>query len=249
MSFKLRRAQRLGGASLLLLGAATSALAEDKSSTEIPAVTVTAPSPIVRRAVVPTRNPGRPTRTARARSHQRAADATPATSTPAAPQQGVLPIVTNQFATVTVVPNEEIRREGGGQLGDLLFSKPGITGSSFAPGASSRPIIRGLDVNRVGIVENGTNAGGASDLGEDHFVPIDPLATNQVEVVRGPAALRYGSTVDRRRRQRHQQPDSRRAADLRSVVPDLRHADEGTARSGRDFALRHRRDAQRVQFG
>ncbi|MGY3423835.1 iron complex outermembrane receptor protein [Bradyrhizobium sp. F1.13.4] len=194
MSFKLRRAQRLGGASLLLLGAATSALAEDKSSTEIPAVTVTAPSPIVRRAVVPNRNPGRPTRTARARSHERTADATPAASTPAAPQQGVLPIVTNQFATVTVVPNEEIRREGGGQLGDLLFSKPGITGSSFAPGASSRPIIRGLDVNRVGIVENGTNSGGASDLGEDHFVPIDPLATNQVEVVRGPAALRYGST-------------------------------------------------------
>ncbi|UPJ41012.1 TonB-dependent receptor [Bradyrhizobium sp. 40] len=194
MSFKLRRAQRLGGASLLLLGAATSALAEDKSSTEIPAVTVTAPSPIVRRAVVPTRNSGRPTRTARARSQQRTADATPAAAAPAAPQQGVLPIVTNQFATVTVVPNEEIRREGGGQLGDLLFSKPGITGSSFAPGASSRPIIRGLDVNRVGIVENGTNAGGASDLGEDHFVPIDPLATNQVEVVRGPAALRYGST-------------------------------------------------------
>ncbi|EIG58269.1 TonB-dependent receptor [Bradyrhizobium sp. WSM1253] len=194
MSFKLRRARRLGGASLLLLGAATSALAEDKSSTEIPAVTVTAPSPIVRRAVVPTRNPGRPTRTARARSQERTADATPAASTPAASQQGVLPIVTNQFATVTVVPNEEIRREGGGQLGDLLFSKPGITGSSFAPGASSRPIIRGLDVNRVGIVENGTNAGGASDLGEDHFVPIDPLATNQVEVVRGPAALRYGST-------------------------------------------------------
>ena len=178
MSFKLRRAQRFGGASLLLLGAATSALAEDKSSTEIPAVTVTAPSPIVRRAVVPTRNPGRSTRTARARSHERTADATPAASTPAAPQQGVLPIVTNQFATVTVVPNEEIRREGGGQLGDLLFSKPGITGSSFAPGASSRPIIRGLDVNRVGIVENGTGGGGASDLGEAHFVPIDPLTSD-----------------------------------------------------------------------
>jgi iron complex outermembrane receptor protein len=98
----------------------------------------------------------------------------------------VLPIVTDQFATVTVVPNEEIRRDGTAQLGDLLFSKPGITGSTFAPGAASRPIIRGLDVNRVGITENGTNAGGASDLGEDHFVPVDPLATNQVEVIRGP---------------------------------------------------------------
>ena len=113
----------------------------------------------------------------------------------AAPQQGVLPIVTDQFATVTVVPNEEIRRTGGATLGDLLFSKPGITGSSFAPGASSRPVIRGLDVNRVGIVENGIGSNGASDLGEDHFVPIDPLSTNQIEVIRGPATLRYGSTA------------------------------------------------------
>ncbi|WGD50581.1 TonB-dependent receptor [Bradyrhizobium sp. CB1650] len=197
MTSRLRRAQRLSGASLLLLGAAaTPALAQEKpAATELPAVTVTAPSPIQRRAVVPSRTPSRVARAAPARHRERAPEAAPpAPPPPAAPQQGVLPIVTNQFATVTVVPNEEIRREGGGQLGDLLFSKPGITGSSFAPGASSRPIIRGLDVNRVGIVENGTNSGGASDLGEDHFVPVDPLATNQVEVVRGPAALRYGST-------------------------------------------------------
>jgi iron complex outermembrane recepter protein len=104
-------------------------------------------------------------------------------------------VVTDQFATVTVVPNEEIRRNGGSTLGDLLFSKPGITGSSFAPGASSRPVVRGLDVNRVGMVENGVGGNGASDLGEDHFVPIDPLSTNQVEVIRGPATLRYGSTA------------------------------------------------------
>ena len=133
-------------------------------------------------------------RTAPGRNRERAPQKPQAAPVAAAPQQGVLPIVTDQFATVTVVPNEEIRRQGTAQLGDLLFSKPGITGSSFAPGASSRPIIRGLDVNRVGIVENGTNAGGASDLGEDHFVPVDPLATNQVEVIRGPAAMRYGST-------------------------------------------------------
>ncbi len=67
--------------------------------------------------------------------------------------QGTLPVVTDQFATVTVVPNEELRRNGAATLGDLLFSKPGITGSSFAPGASSRPVIRGLDVNRVRIQE------------------------------------------------------------------------------------------------
>jgi iron complex outermembrane receptor protein len=107
--------------------------------------------------------------------------------------QGTLPIVTDQFATVTVVPNQEIRRNGSATLGDLLFEKPGITGSEFAPGASSRPIIRGLDVNRVRIQEDGISANGASDLGEDHFVPVDPLTTNQVEVIRGPATLRFGS--------------------------------------------------------
>jgi iron complex outermembrane recepter protein len=106
---------------------------------------------------------------------------------------GTLPIVTDQFATVTVVTNEELRRSPGGTLGDVLFSKPGITSSSFAPGAASRPIVRGLDVNRVGIVENGIGGGGVSDLGEDHFVPIDPLSSDQIEVIRGPATLRYGS--------------------------------------------------------
>jgi iron complex outermembrane receptor protein len=107
--------------------------------------------------------------------------------------QGTLPIVTDQFATVTVVPNDQIRRSGASTLGDLLFDRPGITGSSFAPGASSRPIIRGLDVNRVRIQENGIGANGASDLGEDHFVPVDPLTSDQIEVIRGPATLRFGS--------------------------------------------------------
>src|SRR6266568_3560729 len=199
MSFFVKRAFHISSASWLLLCAmADGALAQDaaapSASTPLPEITVTAPSPIVRRrAVVPSRTPVRVARTAPGRNRERAPEATPAPAAPA-PQQGVLPIVTDQFATVTVVPNEEIRRQGTAQLGDLLFSKPGITGSTFAPGAASRPIIRGLDVNRVGIVENGNNAGGASDLGEDHFVPVDPLATNQVEVIRGPAAMRYGST-------------------------------------------------------
>src|SRR5712672_2333892 len=154
------------------------------SQTALPQVNVEVASPI-RRA------PSRPTRPASP------APAAPAPAEPApvaeTPQPGTLPIVTDQFATVTVVPSDEIRRNGGGTLGDLLLNKAGITGSSFAPGASSRPIIRGLDVNRVGIVENGVGGTGASDLGEDHFVPIDPLTTNQIEVIRGPATLRYGS--------------------------------------------------------
>jgi iron complex outermembrane recepter protein len=188
-----RKVLLAAGASWLAMSGA--ALAQDASGA-LPDVNVTAPSPIVKRKpAVVVRAPARVAQTA-GRTRGPAPQTQPVPSAPAAPtpQQGVLPIVTDQFATVTVVPNEEIRRTGTAQLGDLLFSKPGITGSTFAPGAASRPIIRGLDVNRVGIFENGVNANGASDLGEDHFVPVDPIAANQVEVIRGPAALRYGST-------------------------------------------------------
>jgi iron complex outermembrane receptor protein len=193
MRIQKRRAFHIGGASWLTLCAMGASAIAQNAPAALPDINVTAPSPIVKRKPAPARVPARVAQTTSGRTRGPAPQAQPA---PAAPtlQQGVLPVVTDQFATVTVVPNEEIRRQGTAQLGDLLFSKPGITGSTFAPGAASRPIIRGLDVNRVGIVENGTNANGASDLGEDHFVPVDPLATNQVEVIRGPAALRYGST-------------------------------------------------------
>jgi iron complex outermembrane recepter protein len=152
------------------------------AQTALPQIDVTVASPIARRAQ-PSPGP--------AQSAPNQPGAAPAPAPEAL--VGTLPIVTDQFATVTVVPNAELRRNGAATLGDLLFEKPGITGSEFAPGVSSRPIIRGLDVNRVRIQEDGIGANGASDLGEDHFVPVDPLTSNQVEVIRGPATLRFGS--------------------------------------------------------
>ncbi|QDL98936.1 TonB-dependent receptor [Rhodopseudomonas palustris] len=187
----------------LLLGTATLAVysagapvAFAQSATTLPEVTVTAPSPIVRRhQAAPQQRPAARVATTTRQRGPAQPETPPVAQAAPAPQPGILPIVTDQFATVTVVPNEEIRRNGGGTLGDLLGNKPGITGSQYAPGGASRPIIRGLDVNRVSIIENGIGSNGASDLGEDHFVPVDPLSTNQIEVIRGPATLRYGSTA------------------------------------------------------
>ena len=172
----------LGGVALAaLLCAGETASAQ----TELPEIIVEAPSPVVR---------ARP-RTARPAPAAPAPlpPAAPAPPAPETPPPGVLPIVTDQFATVTVVPREELRRTPGGTLGDVLFSKPGITGSSFAPGAASRPIVRGLDTYRVRVQENGIGSSGVSELGEDHAVPLDPLAADRIEVVRGPATLRWGS--------------------------------------------------------
>ena len=106
---------------------------------------------------------------------------------------GQLQVIDRAFVPVTVVPEAEIRRNGGATLGDQLNTLPGVTGSSFAPGGASRPVIRGLDNARVRVQENGIGAQDVSDLSEDHAVPIDPLAAERIEVIRGPAALRFGS--------------------------------------------------------
>lgn len=99
---------------------------------------------------------------------------------------------TELAGAVTTVDRDEILRKGGSTLGELLANTPGIAESSFSPG-SSRPIIRGLDNFRVRVQENGIGAHGVSDVSEDHGVPIDPLAAQRIEVIRGPATLRYGS--------------------------------------------------------
>ncbi|WP_424753560.1 TonB-dependent receptor [Methylobacterium sp.] len=106
---------------------------------------------------------------------------------------GVLPVVGDSFSPVTVVTRSEIQRNQPRTLGDALSDRPGISSSTYAPGAASRPIIRGLDNARVRIQENGIVNGGVSDLGEDHAVPVNPLTADRIEVIRGPATLRYGS--------------------------------------------------------
>ena len=87
---------------------------------------------------------------------------------------------------------DQIRRAGGASIADSLQNVPGISASGFAQGAS-RPIIRGMDSNRVRLLEDGTSISDVSDIGPDHGTPIDPLSARSIEVVRGAATLRYGS--------------------------------------------------------
>jgi iron complex outermembrane receptor protein len=99
----------------------------------------------------------------------------------------------DRFATIVeAVTSDQIAAAGGGNLADALRDVPGVSGTSFAAGAS-RPVIRGMDANRVKVLEDGLSSSDVSDIGPDHGVPIDPLSTDRIEVVRGAATLRYGS--------------------------------------------------------
>jgi iron complex outermembrane receptor protein len=100
--------------------------------------------------------------------------------------------VETAFVPLTVVPTSEVLATPGANLADALQYRPGLAGSTFAPGAN-RPVIRGLDNFRVRVQENGIGSHDVSALSEDHAVPVDPFAADRIEVVRGPATLRYGS--------------------------------------------------------
>ncbi len=82
----------------------------------------------------------------------------------------------------------------GSTLGETLDNLPGISNSSFGPNVG-RPIIRGLDSDRIRILQNGGATMDVSSLSNDHAVPIDPLTTERIEVLRGPATLLYGGSA------------------------------------------------------
>jgi iron complex outermembrane receptor protein len=108
------------------------------------------------------------------------------------PLPGMIGPEGNTFVPITTTTEREFVGDGGATLTDTLQLKPGISGSNFAPGAN-RPIIRGLGSYRVRVQEDGVGTHDVSALSEDHAVPIDPLSADRVEVIRGPATLRYGS--------------------------------------------------------
>ncbi len=96
-----------------------------------------------------------------------------------------------QVQPATVLKGDELQLKLQPTLGETLNNEPGVSSTSFGPGAS-RPVIRGLGDDRVRILQNGTSVLDVSNVSPDHAVATDPLTIRAVEIVRGPATLLYG---------------------------------------------------------
>ncbi|TFZ06011.1 TonB-dependent receptor [Ramlibacter henchirensis] len=102
-------------------------------------------------------------------------------------------------APQTAAPVSELSGTGlllrqQGSLGETLNGVPGVSSTYFGP-AASRPVIRGLDGDRIRILENGGALRDVSGLSYDHAVSMDPIAVERIEVLRGPGALLYGGNA------------------------------------------------------
>ena len=91
-----------------------------------------------------------------------------------------------------VLSGDSLRDKLSGSLGETLMQEPGIHSSGFSPG-SSRPVIRGLEGPRVKVLQNGMSNGDLSAISNDHAVGISTFSAQQIEILRGPATLLYGS--------------------------------------------------------
>ena len=92
---------------------------------------------------------------------------------------------------VTNVSNRLLQENLSGSLMQTLDHVPGVTAMSIGSGLS-KPAIRGLGFNRLVVAENGIKHEG-QQWGEDHGLEVNQFAVENVDIIKGPASLMYGS--------------------------------------------------------
>lgn len=92
---------------------------------------------------------------------------------------------------IEIVNDDYLKQNLGGSLMNSLERLPGVTTIDIGSG-QSKPVIRGLGFNRVVVVENSIKHE-AQQWGADHGLEIDQYAVDNVEILKGPASLMYGS--------------------------------------------------------
>jgi iron complex outermembrane receptor protein len=92
----------------------------------------------------------------------------------------------------TVLLGEELRLQVADTLGKTLERQLGLRNASFGPGVGV-PVIRGLTGNRIRTLQDGIGSHDAASVSPDHAVTIEPLLADEIEILRGPATVRFGS--------------------------------------------------------
>lgn len=92
---------------------------------------------------------------------------------------------------ISILSAEDLAISSSENIIDAIAKVPGVsqvtTGTSIA-----KPVIRGLGYNRVLVINDGVRQEG-QQWGDEHGIEVDEYSVNNVEILKGPASLSYGS--------------------------------------------------------
>lgn len=96
------------------------------------------------------------------------------------------------YRPITALSGNELQQQLSSSVPETLQRVPGFTVQYNGPGAA-RPSIRGMGGDRVLMLEDGQRTGDLYQTASDHGVMMEPITAEQMEVIRGPAGMLYGS--------------------------------------------------------
>jgi iron complex outermembrane receptor protein len=88
------------------------------------------------------------------------------------------------------IDSEQLDKLRGSSLAEVTSTIPGVSMLSTG-GTIEKPVIHGLHSNRIILINHGVRQEG-QQWGSEHAPELDVFATNQITVIKGPGALRYG---------------------------------------------------------
>ncbi len=94
----------------------------------------------------------------------------------------------------TKLKGNALRERIGNTLGETLSDEAGVSNSSFGPGVG-QPVIRGMSGPRVRLLSNGLATHDATTFSPDHAAAIESILADEIQVIRGPATIRYGGNA------------------------------------------------------
>ena len=87
--------------------------------------------------------------------------------------------------------SDALRERIGNTLGETLSDEAGVSNSTFGPGVGL-PVIRGMSGPRVRLLNNGLATHDATTFSPDHAASTESILADEIQVMRGPATIRYG---------------------------------------------------------